>query len=196
MHEGLWQQLEKLDVEVSARRARCGFNSESETAQYVITFLNRQYMVDVAKKEISTVEISEPSGFLEQLCILGYLITAKDIPLSNKLVRARSLPGGDFFFRGIHDLPTDKLAQAFGSQPEKLYDAMKQLDARRCDYGDASMEILLLPRIPLTVIVWGADEEFDARASILFDRSAGDQIALDALGAAVNLTVNALTKAL
>jgi hypothetical protein len=129
---------------------------------------------------------------MEQLCILAYLIKARDIPLSHKLTKAEQMPGGDFFFRGIHELPTGKLADAFGPDPEQLVLRGKRLGARRSDYGDASIEFEILPRIPVTFIVWGGDEEFAARGSILFDQTAADQIALDALQAAVNLAFKTL----
>jgi len=49
--------------------------------------------------------------------------------------------------------------------------------------------------VPMTIVVWGRDEEFEARASILFDGTAADQLPLDALLAAVNLCVKALSEA-
>ena len=52
----------------------------------------------------------------------------------------------------------------------------------------------MLPQLPLTIVIWGRDEEFEARASILFDQTAASQLPLDALLAAVNLTVGALIK--
>ena len=51
----------------------------------------------------------------------------------------------------------------------------------------------MLPRVPLPIVVWRQCEEFEARASILFDKSTGEQLPLDALLAGVNLTVKALT---
>ena len=38
-------------------------------------------------------------------------------------------------------------------------------------YGDASVEIMALKGIPLTYVVWGA-EDFPASASLLFDETA------------------------
>ena len=43
-------------------------------------------------------------------------------------------------------------------------------------------------------IIYGGDDEFPARASVLFDRTAGAQLPLDALLAAVNLAVNAVVE--
>jgi len=198
MHEGLWRQIEKLDGPQTARRAQCSFEPNDQSGCFTITFLNCSYIIDLEKKHIYPEDASpdEPAGFIEQLSILAYLIGAKDIPLQNKLVKAETLATGEFFFRGPHEMPSDQLADAFGDNPEKLYRAAESFNAIKCDYGDTSVEILILPRLPVTVVIWGGDDEFEARASILFDQTAGDQLALDALGAAVNLTVSSLIKAI
>lgn len=137
----------------------------------------------------------QDANFLEQLCILAYLINARDLPLADKLVSENALPGGQFFFRGVHCLPTAKLEEAFGDYPEALFDASTQLGATRCEFGDASIRLDMLPRVPATMVVWRRCEEFEARASILFDKSTSEQLPLDALLAAVNLTVKSLTEA-
>lgn len=194
-HEGLWGQLEKLDRQETAKRAKCRYLTDPD--RYVLAMLNTQYVVNLVDKDITALA-ADSSGagasFLEQLCVLAYLINAKDIPLAEKLVKAESLPGGQFFFRGLHGLPTGKLAKAFGDDPQGLIRASEQFGAKRCEFGDASIEFCALPRIPLTMVIWRGDEEFDARASILFDRTAAAQLPLDALGATVNLTVEALVK--
>jgi len=195
MHEGLWAQLGKLNPTDTARRSGCEWNVPN--GYWVLTFLNRQYEIDPVKKSIRVAEKGaekEWVGFLEQLCMLAYLIKAQDIPHSNTLVKAERLPGGDFFFRGIHALGTGELAEALGEEPELLLRAGQALGGRCCEYGDASIELYLLPRLPVTVIIWAGDEEYPSRASILFDRTAADQIALDALGAGVNLVVKAIIR--
>jgi len=208
-HEGLWQQLAELDGYKTAVRAQCQYLTEPE--RYFVKLLNTEYVVDLADKQIFSVgcaphtkkemvgtahpTTSEPAGFLQQLCVLAYLINAQDLPLANKLVQAEVLPGGQFFFRGIHSLPAEKLEKAFGEHPEALHQIAKQLGAKVREFGDASIEFTVLPRIPLTVVVWKGDEQFSARASILFDQTAAAQLPLDALLAAVNLTVEALVNA-
>ncbi len=195
IHEGLWEQLDKLDRQKTAKRAKCQYRSSPE--RYVIALLNTEYVVNLSGKEIffeQTDSPPEPAEFLEQLCVLSYLINAQDLPLANKPARPETLPGGQFFFRGLHKLPTEKLESTFGECPERLYQIAEQFNAKRCEFGDASIELYVLPRVPLTIVIWRSDEEFGARASILFDQTAGTHLPLDALGAAVNLTVNALVK--
>ena len=160
--------------------------------------MHTEYVVNLSDRQIfSTQTGPEPTAaeFLEQLCILAYLINAQDLPLANKFVGPEQLPSGQFFFRGQHSLPTKKLEEAFGKSPEQLYEVSKQFDTKRREFGDASIELYALPRIPLTIVIWRGDEEFDARASILFDQTAGTHLPLDALGALANLAVKALVKA-
>ncbi|MFZ2149195.1 MAG: DUF3786 domain-containing protein [Sedimentisphaerales bacterium] len=194
-HEGLWEQLDKLDGTKTAQRANCQYLSSPE--RYIVTLLNVEYVVNLSDRNIFSVQSGsqqEPAEFLEQLCILTYLINAQDVPLADKLVGPESLQSGQFFFRGLHSLPTKKLEQAFGNRPEVLHHISAQFDAKRCEFGDASIQLYALPRVPLTIVIWHQCEEFDARASILFDQTAASQLPLDALLAAVNLTVEALAK--
>ncbi|MDT8301779.1 MAG: DUF3786 domain-containing protein [Sedimentisphaerales bacterium] len=194
-HEGLWEQLEKLDGTETAQRAKCEYLDSP--SRYTITLLNTEYAVHISDRKIFSIRPDsqqEEANFLEQLCILAYLINARDLPPANKLVAGNTLPGGQFFFRGQHSLPTKKLEEAFGNNPKVLHQASAHLDAEQCEFGDVSISVYMLPRLPLTIVIWGRDEEFEARASILFDQTAASILPLDALLAAVNLTVGALLK--
>ena len=202
-HEGLWEQLDKLDGTKTAQRAKCQYLTNP--VRYIVTLLSAEYVVNLSDRNIFSTRSGspqsaghltvEPAEFLEQLCILAYLINAQDIPLADKLVGPETLPGGQFFFRGLHSLPTEKLEQTFGSHPEVLHQISAQFDTERCEFGDASIRLYVLPRLPLTIVIWRRCEEFDARASILFDQTAASQLPLDALLAAANLTVEELVKA-
>jgi hypothetical protein len=194
-NEGLWEQLEKFDGAETAQRVNCEYQSDEKC--YKILFLNTEYRVDLSDKKVySDWEDSppKPAMFLEELCLLAYLINAKDLPPANKLVRAEALPAGQFFFRGLHALPTQKLEKAFGTNPDLLLKVSERFDAKKREFGDASITLYVLPRLPLTIVIWRRCEEFDARASILFDQNAASLLPLDALLAAVNLAVNALTE--
>jgi hypothetical protein len=192
-HEGLWERLLTLEHQETAQRAKCQYMDNPE--RYIVKLLNTEYVVNLSNKQISSIKQETSfviSEFIEQLCILAYLINAQDLSLADKLVKAEALPGGQFFFRGLHSLPTAKLEKAFGDCPELLHRIAKQLDAKCCEFGDASIEFYVLPRVPLTIVIWKKDEQFQARASILFDQTAASHLPLDALWAAVNLAVNVL----
>ncbi len=192
-NEGLWQQLLELDGQETARRAKCRYLSNPE--RYIITLLNSEYVVNLSEKQVSLAEHSSAAGFTEELCILTYLINSQDLLVADKLTTVQGLPDGQFFFRGPHKLPSEKLEEVFGQYPERLYEVADKFSAKRCIFGDVSVEFYVLPRIPLTIVIWRGDEEFGARASILFDETAAAQLPLDALWAAANLAIKALVKA-
>jgi hypothetical protein len=199
-NEGLWQQLLELDGDKVAQCAKCRYSAGQQ--RYIISLLNSEYTVNLSDKQVLSTEhsaqagpaLSTIAGFFEELCILAYLINSKDLPGANKLIAAQALPGGQFFFRGLHKLDTEKLEKAFGECPERLYKIMDEFGAKRCEFGDASIQLNVLPRIPLTIVIWRSDNEFPARSSVLFDETAAEQLPLDALWSAANLTIKALIK--
>jgi len=194
-HAALWQQLAELDGQETARRANCRYLPAA--GQYVLTMLGTEYIVETAERNIYPLQAgaSQPAGFIEQLCLLAYLINAKEIHPAGRLAKPESLPGGQFFFRGPHKLRTDKLEAVFGDDPAALLTAARRFGATTTEFGDASVELTVLPRLPLTIVLWRGDDEFGPRASVLFDRSAAQQLPLDALWATANLTINKLLQA-
>jgi hypothetical protein len=191
LHEELWKQLAELDKEDTCQRAKCRYLQNQQ--RYIVTMLNNEYVINLDKKEVLD-SAQQTAGFIEQLCLFSYLINAKKLPLANKLVKIQSLPSGDFFFRGPHTLNIEKLEKAFGEKPNSLYGAISEFSAKKSEYGDSSVELLVLPRIPLTFIIWGGDDEFKPRASVLSDKTACQQLPLDALWAMANYVINTLTK--
>ena len=192
MHKELWQQLAELKGVKVAAKGQCQYSKSSE--QYNILFLNEEYTVTVADKEILSSSGQE-AEFIEQLCILSYLINAVDVPETGKLVKGDSLAGGEFFFKGVHALETARLEECFGECPELLYDIAESFDATRHEFGDASIKLYAFSKVPLTIVIWQSDDEFPARASILFDKTADKQLPLDALLAVTNYTIKALVAA-
>jgi hypothetical protein len=195
-NEGLWLQLSRLEPKLTAGRANCRYDEHQH--QYAVTFINKNYIVNPDDKKIINTEDTSgvrEASFLEQLCILAYLINAKNLPLTGKDVGAELLSGGQFFFRGPHALPTGQLEAAFGQNPEKLLRLADKFNAQACDFGDASIRFFILPRISLTIVIWRQCEEFPARATFLFDQSATEHLPLDALWTAVKLASKALIQA-
>jgi hypothetical protein len=192
VHEQFWEQLAGLPREETAKRARCQYLAES--GSFVVPLLNTDYLVDPGRRTIRSAPSSEdrPAGYLQQLCILAYLVDAKDLPPANRLVSVEKLDPGGFFFRGSHRLPVERLMSVFGPDPQLLHKAGRVLDAVPRAFGDASMELCVLPRIPVTLVVWASDEEFPARASVLFDQSATLQLPLDVLFAIGALTIESV----
>jgi hypothetical protein len=58
--------------------------------------------------------------------------------------------------------------------------------------GDAGYEFRVLPSVWLAVIYWAGDDEFPARAYVLFDAAAGNYLSTDGLAMLGSHLVNQL----
>ena len=47
------------------------------------------------------------------------------------------------------------------------------------NHGDASVKIFPFPRVPVVLLIWKHDEEFPARADILFDSTCSEHLPTD-----------------
>ena len=72
--------------------------------------------------------------------------------------------------------------------------AAKLLGGVERSFGDASFEVEALKGIPLTYILWGA-EEFPAVANILYDESASNYLPTEDLAVLGELTTSRLIQA-
>jgi hypothetical protein len=166
---------------------------------YTVPFLDRSYRVDPEGRTIAGPEEDELARDPEfRLLILGYLTGARGGDTSSespRWVSERQLPGGSLFFQGPHALPVAPLVRRFGTDAEGFRSACGSLGGTPLEYGDASFGFLALPLVPLAVILWTADEEFPARAGMLFDPSVSRHLALDlvlALARAAALRITAV----
>lgn len=185
----LWQEIDKLDI--SNITTRCGASMQDHIIK--LSAIGQNYNIDCQNKTITNAETNEPAHFLLQLVIIHYFINAQDIPLKNKLANPLELVGGDFFFRGPHTFKLEPLEQKLASKETFLKAGLK-LGATLLDLGDACFTITALPHVPVTYILWCADEDFPAKINVLFDTTADKQLPLDMLWALVNLTNKELMK--
>jgi hypothetical protein len=110
LHEKLWEQLISRDLHQIAECSGCSYLPDSN--QFNLIMLGHEYGVAVSERHIFVLcenGRKTETSFLEQLCILAYLLNSSKRPLAGKLVTAEKLEAGQFFFRGPHALPTEKL---------------------------------------------------------------------------------------
>lgn len=175
IEEELWQELEKAPPHEVAVRAIAEYDEDNET--FAINVFNKRYVVDVKKRLIAGPENTRKSGLLDEI-LLYHLSHANDVPLSNNLISPNQLTDGSFFFRGGHELPLPRIADKFGSDPDKFIEKGLHLGGEKMDFGDASVKLRLFPRIPVIFALWKRDEEFESEARIILDSSIEQQLSL------------------
>ncbi len=193
IHQELWNTLKKQAPAEVERRSLAFYNAKNEC--FTLKILNRDYFIYPKEQNIHAVDgPSEPPAFFLHLAAVNYLIGAKDIPLDGRWVSEKELPSGPMFFRGPHEMPSRKIEDMYGQNKNGFVTACQGLGGSKIEGGDVAFEMLAFPRFPARLILWLADEEFPARISYLFDRTANDHLRLDGIWAAGNLVEIFLTR--
>ncbi len=195
-----WEELLKLDPNEVSRRTLTPYDPRSES--YRVDMLNQGYTVHPFRKVIARdTEVPAPScqydriSFSEALVLILYLLRAREIPLAGRQVTEKDLPGGETFFRGPHALPREPILELFGRNPERFVHAGFSLGGKPLDFGDGAFRFQALPRVPCDFILWGEDEEFPARLTIVFDATVTEHLPLDVIWALVHLAARRIVAA-
>jgi len=175
-----FRELGSLDPAEVCRRALCRYDRDREC--YLLEAWAGEYEIHPGRAEIR----SGSSGVLPVtieagLSIIFYLLRSRDIPLRNEWISEKDLPGGLTFFRGPHAVPARLIAQRFANDREGFKNACRGRGGKPLDLGRAAYEFRILPRVPAAVLFWEADQEFEAQARLLFDRTISFHLPLDVI---------------
>ena len=175
-----WAKLATLDPAEVCRRASARF--DERTGTYLLESFGCDISVSPRERKISSSspEVADLLGRVDAtLTYVWYLASAHSLPLSGKLVRPDSLPGGQIFQVGTHVLPLEPLAEKYARAPEAFVETGKRWGGEVLDYRDASVRLWPLPSVPTTLILRTADEEFPSLVNLLLDSSCRFQLPTD-----------------
>jgi hypothetical protein len=187
-----WDILSTLTPSDVCKAASVAYDAAS--ASYRVTSFGMDFIVSVQSRKItSTSRGSEVLlgrlGSFFRLSVLWYLVSAKDIACTNRPVKLEHIRGGDIFTRGSHVLPLDSVADKYSKNREGFIGKGKELGAMVTTFGDASLRLAPLPRIPITLTLWLADDEFPARLDLLFDSTCEMQLSTDVIWSIAMMSV-------
>lgn len=182
--EKIWEALAGLDPKEVCRRTDVTFDPSS--GHYLLKSFGRDFSVSSLEKKIANQAADgevflKRLGYFFRLSVMGYLAVAKNVALTGRLLNPVNMKSGQLFFRGSHVLPLEKIAEKYGRDREGFLKRGDELRGERLGHGDASMKLSPLPRVPVVLILWMEDDEFPARADLLFDSSCEVQMPIDVI---------------
>jgi hypothetical protein len=177
-----WEILATLKPEDVCRAAAVSYDPASET--YTIRSFGMDFLVALQEKSITSAAAGSSVlltrlGYFFRLSILWYLAGAKEIACTGRTVKLQDVRGGDIFTKGSHVLPLDPVAGKYGKNKEGFIEKGKSLGGETLNLGDAALRLYPLPRIPVILALWLEDDEFPARADLLFDSTCCLQLQTD-----------------
>ena len=165
--------LEKANPKRIADQSGASLSYDQEgSVTLSLEFLNKQLDIEWPSMRFSAAKDKKEIPIQQQVLILHYLQGCQGSKVEGQWVAYQEIPDGRFYLDAFVQRAKQPLLKAFGSTPDLLPDLAKQLyDAQPFDHGDVSVVVRALPKIPVALLIWRADDEFPPEASILFDRS-------------------------
>ena len=164
------------NIEEQCRRSGAGYSTKGGRETVVLKFLNKNYGITRPDVSISIIGDSKPPEIVDRLLVLHYFLRAKGSQLTSTNISFRELPEGSSYYPSFYKRAVKPLIKHFGDNPDKLVSTATVYDAKEKDYGDASVIIKAFERVPITLILWRGDSEFNAEGSVLFDSTISDYL--------------------
>ncbi len=183
--ESMLRQLDVLRDEIRLTLpGRLAANCGATLANQRLQLIYWGQAVEISWPELKARNAADGSdcSVYDEGMLLYYLRQADGTPMADRWIGYRELPGGSFYSQAFQGYSGDRLGRTYGDRPEAYIAAAKQLDGMRLPGlpGEA-FSFLPLPRIRLAAILYPGDEEFAARASVLFDAAASHYMTTDGL---------------
>ena len=197
IHETHWERLASLAPDDVCHRT--GAQYDPASGCYALPLLERHVLVDPAGRTVrwrdERHQADREPGHDVTLVVVVHLIEVREMPPAGEWVTAESLRTGVFFFRGLHAIPTAKVADRFGHDRDGFLRAGSKLGGKPVGWGDACVQIQVLPRIAVRLVLWLGDEEVPTRVTMLFDRLVDEHLPLDVLYTMARHVARALLQA-
>jgi hypothetical protein len=183
--ESMARQLDTLRGEVRDKLPeelafRCG--SFFEAGEMLLKYWGEEVAISWPELEARYTGSGTACSTFDTAMLLYYLRSADGVPMADEWVSYRELPGGGFYHQAFQGYSGDRIAQAYGDDPAAFDRAALALGGWRLSGLAAhAFAFEALPRIRLAAILWPGDEEFPARAAVLFDGAAGHYMTIDGL---------------
>jgi len=187
-----WKILASMNPDEVCQSAIVSYDAASQT--YHLRAFDMEFTVTVKERMILSAD--PESGILLQrlayffrLSVLWYLVNAKDIACTGRLVKLQNIKGGDIFTKGSHVLPLEPVASKYGRDKAGFIEKGKRFGGVQANLGDAALRFHPLPRIPVILQLWLEDEEFPARADLFFDSTCDIQLPTDIIWSIAMMSV-------
>lgn len=171
------EQLAKFDnIEQQCLKSGARYQVIDSQKIILLEYLNQSYQIVFPDIDISLIDSEEEVPMRDKILILHYFNRAKGTPLTNKIIAYKELPEGANYFPTFSKRAIKPLLDHFGREPERLIDAAEKLGSHKADYGDVAVTINAFNYVPITLVLWRGDEEFNPEGNILFDSTISDYL--------------------
>lgn len=159
-----------MGYEIALKKAWDVFQ-DINTGERYIKFLNDEYEIDYAEKNIISMSCNVPAKDYYKLLILHYLANENRASKASEdnWVSFKELEGGEAYFPAFKKRAIDPILKKYGDNPSGILERLKLFNAKKIDAGTLGISISVFPKIKIAIILWAKDDEFSADCNMLFN---------------------------
>lgn len=177
LQNGYKLAYEKACAELAARNpaemaANSGAVFDETKGLFALNYINDGYTISYPAGEVKFADRQEEVPIPAKIVLLHYLLTAKGQPLAGQWISFKEIPGGMIYLQPFNGRVLGGFKAFFGKNANLLIRAGEKIGGLTATFGDAAITLDILPRVPVTYVIWEGDEEFPANATALFDATA------------------------
>lgn len=163
------KEFVKRDPHIMARASGSHYREAESSIR--VPLMQKNYSISYPSGQVEAEDNKEVS-LPYQILLLHYLLMGRGLPLKNRWISFKEIPGGLIYYDAFYRRTIEPLMKCFGERANDFRRIGEMLDGEELDLGDVAFAIKILPRIPVAYILWEKDPEHPSRASVLFDDSA------------------------
>ena len=184
-----WSKLKNRKKEDIARRSNASVTDEG----LKLCFFDDEYIIIFEDELVINLAGKAPNPFFEAI-ILHYLVNAKDIEPSGKMISFRDLEGGNLYYSSFRARTIAPLIDRFGHSSQELLAAGELMRGVPVEMGDAAVTITIFPKLSVTIVIWEGDEELMPNVNVLFDSTAGYHLPTEDMAALGSIITSQLLR--
>ena len=165
-----------------------------DDGKFEIAFMGRRLVLDIDEATFLDEDGTEPK-LRQKIILLHYVCAADGTAWTGKDVAFAEIPGASFYDGVFAGRIRGRTAGTFGKVLDAFEQAAAAMGGTKGSFGDVSMTIPVLPRVPITIVIWRGDEEFEAQSNLLFDASISSYLSVEDIVVLCEELVGELTKA-
>lgn len=159
-------------------------------AEYIsVGFLSSNYLISYPEISVYKDKPNSPAPLVEGILILRYFVNAKGTPLTNKHITFKEIEKAPMYDRTFQKRTINVLLEAFLSDTQGLKGSVETLGGNKTSYGDYSFTVKTFEHVPITFVLYKADDEFEASGSIIFDSGITDYLGVEDIVLVCQLSV-------
>ncbi|NLC76329.1 MAG: DUF3786 domain-containing protein [Clostridia bacterium] len=186
--EGILPAFQQQDPQRLAERSGAAFTAVGSSGVFHLKYLGDEMEICFPTGEAVNKTAGGEVSAKDRIVLIKYLLNAVPVPERDEWKTFKELSAAPHHWNVLIPEAIEALTKGFGNDLKAFEQAALRLEGEPVKLGDRGYRYYVLPRIPIQIGIWEADEEFPPKASILFNAAAqlqADTATLFSLGIAL-----------